>query len=39
LLDQLGAKVAGVTFLIELAFLGGRKMLGNHKVESILIYH
>ncbi|RYZ74510.1 MAG: purine phosphoribosyltransferase family protein, partial [Proteobacteria bacterium] len=38
LLDQLGAKVVGVTFLIELAFLGGRKMLGGHKVESILIY-
>lgn len=38
LLDQLGAKVAGVTFLIELAFLGGRKMLGDHKIASILVY-
>lgn len=39
LLDQLGAKVVGVTFLIELAFLGGRKMLGEHKVASILIFN
>jgi len=38
LLDQLGATVAGVSFLIELAFLDGRKMLGNHKIDSILVF-
>lgn len=36
LLDALGAKVAGVAFLIELAFLAGREKLGDHRIESIL---
>ena len=36
LLDQLGAKVAGVAFLIELGFLKGREKLGGHRIESIL---
>ena len=38
LLEQLGAKVAGVAFLIELGFLKGRAKLGDHKVDSILIF-
>lgn len=38
LLDQLGAHVAGVAFLIELAFLDGREKLGDHRIESVLIY-
>ncbi|MCW1916208.1 adenine phosphoribosyltransferase [Luteolibacter sp. GHJ8] len=38
LLDQLGANVVGVTFLIELGFLGGRSKLGDHKIDSILVY-
>ena len=38
LLDGLGAKVVGVAFLIELAFLGGREKLGDHRIESILIF-
>ncbi len=38
LLDQLGANVVGVAFLIELAFLGGRKKLGGNRIESILTY-
>ena len=38
LLDQLGAKVVAVAFLIELGFLGGRKMLGEHRIESVLVY-
>lgn len=38
LLDQLGAQVVGVAFLIELAFLNGRAQLGSHKVDSILVY-
>ena len=38
LLEQLGAKVAGVSFLIELGFLNGRAKLGDHKVDSVLIF-
>ncbi|TAE73118.1 MAG: adenine phosphoribosyltransferase [Verrucomicrobia bacterium] len=38
LLDALGAKVAGVAFLIELAFLGGRDALGDRQIESILCF-
>lgn len=38
LLEDLGAEVAGVSFLIELGFLNGREKLGDHKIESILIF-
>jgi adenine phosphoribosyltransferase len=38
LLDELGARLAGVSFLIELSFLGGRKRLGSHPVQSIITY-
>lgn len=38
LLDQLGANVVGVAFLVELGFLNGREKLGGHKIESILVY-
>ena len=38
LLESLGADIAGVSFLIELGFLGGRGKLGGHRVESILIF-
>ncbi len=38
LLDQLGADLAGISFLIELGFLGGRAKLAPHRVESILSY-
>ncbi len=38
LLDQLGANIAGVAFLIELGFLHGREKLGDHKVESVVIF-
>lgn len=38
LLDQLGAKVVRVAFLVELGFLKGREKLGDHKIESILIF-
>jgi len=38
LLDGLGSKVVGVAFLIELAFLGGREKLGDHRIESVLIF-
>ena len=38
LLDQLGANVVGVAFLVELGFLKGREKLGAHKIESILVF-
>lgn len=38
LLDQLGADLVGVSFLIELAFLGGREKLLPHPISSILSY-
>ena len=38
LLDELGAEVAGVSFLIELSFLQGRARLGRHHVHSVLTY-
>src|SRR5690606_20416809 len=38
LLEELGADIAAVSFLIELRFLGGREKLGEHRIESILSY-
>jgi adenine phosphoribosyltransferase len=38
LVETLGATVAGVAVLIELAFLGGRSRLENHPVTSLLVY-
>ncbi len=38
LLDELGADLIGIAFLIELTFLKGRERLGNHQVHSILSY-
>jgi adenine phosphoribosyltransferase len=38
LLDELGAQIVGISFLIELAFLGGRAKLHPHSVKSILSY-
>ncbi|MBM4391278.1 MAG: adenine phosphoribosyltransferase [Deltaproteobacteria bacterium] len=38
LVERLGAEVAGFGFVIELAFLGGRKVLGNYPVDSIVAY-
>ena len=38
LLDELGAQLAGMSFLIELAFLNGRSQLGKHHVMSIIRY-
>lgn len=37
LVEKLGGKVAGIGFLIELGYLGGRKILGdNHEVFSLI---
>ncbi len=38
LLDELGAKLIGISVLIELEFLSGRAKLAPHKVTSILTY-
>jgi adenine phosphoribosyltransferase len=38
LVEQLGGQVAGCSFLIELAFLGGRARLEPHEVHALLSY-
>jgi len=38
LIEQLGGRVIGVTFLIELAFLHGRDKLKNHPLHSLIVY-
>ena len=38
LVEMLGAKVAGMAFLIELSDLGGRKVLGGYDVYSLIAY-
>ncbi len=39
LVERLGGRVAGYAFLVELAFLGGRKALGEADVFSLIQYH
>jgi adenine/guanine phosphoribosyltransferase-like PRPP-binding protein len=36
--EQLGGDVAGLLFLIELAFLKGRERLGSRAVQSLIRY-
>jgi adenine phosphoribosyltransferase len=38
LLDELGADIIGISFLIELSFLQGRAKLAPHPIQSILTY-
>jgi adenine phosphoribosyltransferase len=38
LIERLGAKVAGVAFVIELGFLNGRARLGGRDMLSLLHY-
>lgn len=38
LVEELGAKVAGLSFLIELAFLDGRKMLEGYDICTLVKY-
>ncbi len=38
LVERLGAEVVGFGFLVELAFLGGRKTLGKYEIEALLRY-
>ncbi len=38
LIEQCGAKIEGISFLVELEFLSGRKKLGAHAAHSVLKY-
>jgi adenine phosphoribosyltransferase len=38
LVEQLGGRVTGCVFLLELAFLGGRARLGEREVHSVINY-
>jgi adenine phosphoribosyltransferase len=38
LVEQLGGKVVGVSFLIELAFLHGRDKLKSYRLDSLIVY-
>jgi adenine phosphoribosyltransferase len=38
LLEKLGAKIAGIGFLIELSFLNGRKKLKGYNMKSLIKY-
>ena len=38
LVEQLGGKVVGVNFVIELSFLGGRKRLAGYDLYSLITY-
>lgn len=38
LVERLGAKVAGLAFLIELEFLHGRRLIGDYPMEALIKY-
>ncbi|MBD3282605.1 MAG: adenine phosphoribosyltransferase [Candidatus Portnoybacteria bacterium] len=38
IIERCGGYIVGVSFLIELGFLGGRKKLGDYSVNSLLTY-
>jgi adenine phosphoribosyltransferase len=38
LIEKIGGKVAGIVFLVELVDLGGRKIIDDYKVISIISY-
>ncbi|MGB3976112.1 MAG: adenine phosphoribosyltransferase [bacterium] len=38
LVEQLGGEIAGLVFLIELAFLNGREKINRYKIHSLLKY-
>ena len=38
LIEEAGAVVAGCSFLVELAFLGGRARLGDRPIHSLVVY-
>jgi adenine phosphoribosyltransferase len=38
LVERLGGKIAGLTFLVELSVIKGRQQLGDYPVNSVIIY-
>jgi adenine phosphoribosyltransferase len=38
LVERLGGEVAGTAFLVELSFLGGRRLLDGYRVTTIITY-
>jgi len=38
LIEELGGKIVGVDFLIELSFLNGREKLKNYRIRSLVEY-
>jgi adenine phosphoribosyltransferase len=38
LIERLGARVVGCSFLIELSFLNGRRLVADRRVETVLTY-
>ncbi len=38
LMEQVGGRIIGVSFLIELSDLGGRAKLGDHKISTVITY-
>ena len=38
LVESMGGVVAGLLFLVELSFLGGREKLGDYPTHSLLTY-
>lgn len=38
LVEKLGGKITGMSFLLELGFLNGRKKLGDFPIHSVVIY-
>jgi adenine phosphoribosyltransferase len=38
LIEKAGGQVAGCAFVVELAFLGGRRALGKRDVRSLVVY-
>lgn len=38
LVERLGGKIAGLTFLVELSVIKGRKQLGDYPVHSVIVY-
>ena len=38
LVEQLGGKVVGVAFLLELGFLKGRQKLGTYPIDTLIVY-
>lgn len=38
LIERLGGQIAGLTFLIELSILNGRKHIGQYPIHSVIVY-